>query len=310
MNTQPLVSIIIPTYNRAHLITETLDSIIVQTYRNWECIIVDDGSIDNTAEVVQAYATKDPRFQYHQRPNIHKPGGNGARNYGLKLSKGEYINWFDSDDLISPNKLEYQVSALREHNPDVIICEWLFFVSKDDVNYSKSYSYKDFKGGFELLNYLGSNSTYIPIHAYLIKSEIINLSGMWNESLKINQDGEFMVRVLLRTTTVKFVANAYALYRKSISNNTSSYKKEKLNDLIKSWKLISKHCRPFINKKKNIYVFNAKKRIFRYLKDEYPFFIIKNFFFFKEVIYKLVIQKIKIYQGYGSQLFKRKNNEY
>jgi glycosyltransferase involved in cell wall biosynthesis len=95
MNDSPLVSIIIPTYNRAHLIGETLDSVLAQTYQNWECIVVDDGSSDNTDKVVGKYVQKDSRFKYYHRPDEHLPGGNGARNYGFKMSKGEYVNWFD-----------------------------------------------------------------------------------------------------------------------------------------------------------------------------------------------------------------------
>jgi glycosyltransferase involved in cell wall biosynthesis len=91
MNIQPLVSIIIPTYNRAHLIGETLDSVLAQTYQNWECIIVDDDSTDKTDEVVGAYVEKDSRFKYYHRPDEHLPGGNGARNYGFKMSTGEYV---------------------------------------------------------------------------------------------------------------------------------------------------------------------------------------------------------------------------
>jgi len=111
----PLVSIIIPTYNRAHLIGETLDSIVAQTYENWECIIVDDGSIDNIEEVVSLYIMVDSRFQYHKRLDVYKPGGNGARNYGFELSKGEYINWFDSDDLMVPFFLEKHSKNLISH---------------------------------------------------------------------------------------------------------------------------------------------------------------------------------------------------
>jgi glycosyltransferase involved in cell wall biosynthesis len=85
MNNQPLVSVIIPTYNRAHLIGETLDSVLAQTYTNWECIIVDDGSSDNTDEFVGKYVKKDSRFKYYHRPEEHLPGGNGARNYGFKI---------------------------------------------------------------------------------------------------------------------------------------------------------------------------------------------------------------------------------
>lgn len=101
-SSSPLVSIIIPTYNRAHLIGETLDSVLAQTYQNWECIVVDDGSTDGTDEVMAAYMAKDTRFQYHHRPKDRLPGGNAARNYGFEVSKGEYIQWFDSDDLMLP----------------------------------------------------------------------------------------------------------------------------------------------------------------------------------------------------------------
>ena len=101
-----LVSIIIPTYNRAHLIGETLDSILAQTYTNWECIIIDDGSSDDTLEVIDNYIKKDNRFQYYRRPVERSKGPNVCRNFGYELSKGEYINWFDSDDVMLPTFLE------------------------------------------------------------------------------------------------------------------------------------------------------------------------------------------------------------
>ena len=84
---QPLISIIIPTYNRAQIIGETLDSLIAQTYANWECIAVDDGSTDNTDEVLVAYCNKDTRFQYHHRPKDKLKGPNSCRNYGFTRSK-------------------------------------------------------------------------------------------------------------------------------------------------------------------------------------------------------------------------------
>lgn len=85
---QPLVSIIIPTYNRAHLIGETLDSVLAQIYTNWECIVVDDGSTDSTAELLAFYVEKDSRFQYHHRPKDRLKGANACRNYGFELSRG------------------------------------------------------------------------------------------------------------------------------------------------------------------------------------------------------------------------------
>lgn len=110
----PLVSIIIPTYNRGHIIGETLDSILIQTYSNWECIIVDDGSTDTTVEVVKQYLAKDKRFQYHKRALDRPKGANACRNYGFELSKGEFIQWFDSDDLMEKTKIEEQINAFNE----------------------------------------------------------------------------------------------------------------------------------------------------------------------------------------------------
>ncbi|WP_159023052.1 glycosyltransferase family 2 protein [Formosa sp. L2A11] len=117
----PLISIIVPTYNRANLIGETLDSILAQTYTNWECIVVDDCSTDNTAEVMSKYCSKDSRFQYHHRPKDRLPGGNAARNYGFEISKGEYINWFDSDDILKNNHLYEHVSCHLNKNTDAVI---------------------------------------------------------------------------------------------------------------------------------------------------------------------------------------------
>jgi glycosyltransferase involved in cell wall biosynthesis len=120
MNNQPLVSVIIPTYNRAHLIGETLDSVLAQTYQNWECIIVDDGSKDNTDEVVGKYVKKDSRFKYYHRPEEHLPGGNGARNYGIIKSEGDFINFLDSDDYLHAFTLEDKFKFAKD-NTDVII---------------------------------------------------------------------------------------------------------------------------------------------------------------------------------------------
>ena len=102
-----LVSVIIPTYNRSHLLDETLVSLLNQTYQNWECIVVDDDSTDTTTAVLQKYIAKDNRFQYHHRPKDRLRGGNAARNYGFEISKGKYIQWFDSDDIMLPEKLQF-----------------------------------------------------------------------------------------------------------------------------------------------------------------------------------------------------------
>lgn len=94
-----LVSIIIPTYNRAHLISETLDSVLAQTYENWECIIVDDGSTDDSEFVINGFVKKDNRFRYLDRPLGRPKGANACRNFGFEISVGKYIMFLDSDDV-------------------------------------------------------------------------------------------------------------------------------------------------------------------------------------------------------------------
>lgn len=120
MNT-PLVSVVIPTYNREHLISETLDSVLAQTYTNWECIVVDDGSKDNTESLLRSYIEKDSRFHFIKRPQNTIKGANVCRNIGFKNSKGLFIQWFDSDDIMLPIFLEYKVQYLQNTKYDYLI---------------------------------------------------------------------------------------------------------------------------------------------------------------------------------------------
>ena len=124
---QPLVSIIIPTYNRAHLLGETLDSVLAQTYQKWECIVVDDGSEDHTQELLKRYRKKDNRFTFFERPSEKPKGANACRNYGFEKSLGVYINWFDSDDLMHPKKLEIDLKRIQAGAYDFTISQSEFF---------------------------------------------------------------------------------------------------------------------------------------------------------------------------------------
>jgi glycosyltransferase involved in cell wall biosynthesis len=110
----PLVSIIIPAYNAERFIGETLRSIQEQTQPNWEAIVVDDNSTDNTAEVVAAYQALDPRIRYHKAPSR---GGRASvnRNIGILLSKGEYITFMDADDIYYPDGLEILLAPLQQN---------------------------------------------------------------------------------------------------------------------------------------------------------------------------------------------------
>lgn len=108
-----LVSVIMPTYNCAKFIVETLDSIKAQTYENWEVVIVDDCSKDNTKEIVDAYIAADPRIKYHCLEV--NSGAAVARTKAMELAEGEYMAFCDSDDLWMPDKLERQLAFMKEN---------------------------------------------------------------------------------------------------------------------------------------------------------------------------------------------------
>ncbi|WP_396148812.1 glycosyltransferase family 2 protein [Flavobacterium sp.] len=115
-----LVSIIIPTYNRANLIIQTLESIRNQTYREFECLIIDDGSDDNTEEVVQLFINADNRFQFLERPSNKIKGPNSCRNYGFEKARGEFIYFFDSDDFLKPHALETYINGFNPESDGVL----------------------------------------------------------------------------------------------------------------------------------------------------------------------------------------------
>ena len=118
MKLGPLVSVVVATYNRADLISETLDSILNQTYKIFELIVVDDGSSDNTEEIVKNYS--DSRLKYIKTDNWGGPAR--PRNIGIRESKGEYIAFCDNDDLWEKNKLEKQLDIIKNNNAGLCFC--------------------------------------------------------------------------------------------------------------------------------------------------------------------------------------------
>lgn len=283
----PLVSIIIPTYNRAHLIGETLDSVLEQTYQNWECIVVVDGFTDYTMELLEFYIEKDLRIKFHQRPNNRKEGANACRNYGFELSKGEYIQWLDSDDILTKDKIKDQLRFLNLLNKfSIATCEFGYFtsLSSNFVTRKNLSTYINFDSGVKLLWKLGRAREYFPLHVYLTPRILIECVGGWNENLSINQDGEFYTRILLITEKVVFV-DTQVFYRASTSGNISVLNsREKAEGLINSWKLIEKHIYSKIGNSKHPYVLNGKLTVYNRIEMRYPGLISEYYKYFKSVI--------------------------
>jgi glycosyltransferase involved in cell wall biosynthesis len=223
----PLVSIIIPTYNRAHLISETLDSVLTQTYPNWECIIVDDGSTDHTKIVVEEYVNKDTRFQYHQRPNGKAKGANACRNYGFELSEGEYINWFDDDDVMHKDKLLIQIKALKESSYNFSVCQSLVFENSiDNIIALRS---SNITSDDVFYDYLRQKIMWMTPSSIWKKSFLKTFEHIFDEELQAAQEWEFHCRVLSRCKDYNIINEPLVFIRQhseSISYNSDTALRE------------------------------------------------------------------------------------
>lgn len=179
----PDVSVVIPTYNRADMLGETLDSVASQTFADWECIVVDDGSTDDTRALVETYARRDPRFRYVWQENASCAA---ARNHGVRVAEGRYIAFLDSDDLFRPDKLEWQVRLLDD-NPDAVMVygnTWMFTHGEPERGrlYQENLTDKPAGDAFEQL--LVCSSIYAP----LVRTSVFRQTRGFDEEMKCAED--------------------------------------------------------------------------------------------------------------------------
>lgn len=186
-----LISIIIPTYNRAHLIIDTLNSIINQSYKNWECLVIDDCSNDNTEELIKSFILKNQKIKFYKRPNNRPKGANSCRNYGLELSKGNYINWFDSDDLMVSNFLESKIDFLKNHNLDFVVSKTKFFYTNGK---QVKPDYTLLKTPISLNNFVCKNQFWLTLDGLFTKASLGDVK--WDESLNSGQEFNFICKYL------------------------------------------------------------------------------------------------------------------
>lgn len=222
------ISIIIPTYNRAHLIGETLDSIIAQNYQNWECIIVDDGSTDDSENLIKEYQENDNRFTFLTRPKSKPKGGNTCRNIGLDTAKGDYIVFFDSDDLMTPDHIETKVNSIEASKLDYVITRTKFFNS--DLNYIDDY-YQFDKHEITPYNYVCQKINWLT-YDILIKSDLAK-SIRFNENLQSGQEYNYFSKLVHCSCNAKFVDKVITLRR--YHENSIRIQLQKKNKLQESY---------------------------------------------------------------------------
>ncbi|MFY0604282.1 MAG: glycosyltransferase family 2 protein [Flavobacteriaceae bacterium] len=238
---QELVSIIIPTFNREHVISDTLDSIINQSYKNWECIVVDDGSIDKTIDIVSAYQEKDKRIKLHTRPKVRRKGGNSCRNYGYELSQGMYIQWFDSDDLMHQDKIMQKATLLEtQRNYDFVVCEGVEFIGNDKNNTSTKWNKIEAKN--PLIAHITGDISF-HTNGPLFRKSFIKDKLLFNETLLRKQEWEFYSRLLMQSQNYYPLHKELYYFRVHDNSINSNNSKKTLSSRIRANNLVFKNLK-------------------------------------------------------------------
>ena len=212
-----LVSIIIPCYNAGTWIGECLDSVLAQTYRPLEIIIIDDGSTDESLGTIKRYAQRYPDLiHYETGPNR---GGCAARNRGFTLSKGTYVLFMDADDYMEPETVAGQVEILAWRTDIIAASPWWVLQWMGDRWQRFDHQYAQVED--PLVGELRYGD-YIPVQALLWPRVIIDALGGWDETLWANQDGDLRLRARLRGYEIKHSKRGGFGYRRHSADTVSS----------------------------------------------------------------------------------------
>lgn len=224
----PLVSVVVACRNESVWIVDTIRSVLDQTHRHLELVVVDDGSTDGTADIAESIP--DPRIRVVRQSGR---GACAARNAGLRLISGTLVQMLDGDDLLAPDKIERQVARWRSEGDSVVYCGPFgrFVSSPQDAVFAPEANWRDMSGHDWLVS-AWSDGGMMATHSWLTPIALTRAAGEWDESLLQNQDGEYFSRVLLASAGVRYCADSRCYYRvgnlRSISRAVSHGARESL----------------------------------------------------------------------------------
>ncbi|MEZ0174973.1 MAG: glycosyltransferase family 2 protein [Candidatus Reddybacter sp.] len=220
-NMPPLISVIIPCYNQARYLPDAISSLLRQSYKNWECIIINDGSQDDTIDVAEKLVLLDKRVKFKSQEN---KGPSTARNLGFKLSNGDFIQYLDADDMLENDKLNAQFKFLEINTDiDITFSEACYFTTenhnlRDDGYYatgeSEPWITELWKTPVGILKKSLSHNLF-PINCPLIRRSVFEKVGGWNEELEAVEDWEYWIRCALKNIKMQLLdePNTLALIR-------------------------------------------------------------------------------------------------
>lgn len=216
-----LVSILIPNYNGAKYLEETLDSIRAQTHSDFECIIVDDHSTDESWNILLRYAQADSRFKVFRRPEQLVKGSNSCRNYAFSIAKGNYVNWFDSDDVMHPEFIARKLSFLLDNpNADAVVSKLAsldHFISNEQIDRWLP-AFTDLKTEYLV------NDIQFSTPGPLFRRASLNGIRLFRPGVRVGQEKEFFYRLILRGLKFKVIDERLTFYRTHPNSIIGSFK--------------------------------------------------------------------------------------
>lgn len=217
----PKVSIIIPCYNQAQFLGEALQSVLDQTYTNWECIIVNDGSPDNTNEIATNWIEKDARFKYLFKEN---GGVSSARNFGIEKATGDYLQFLDADDVIDKRKIELslqELSLVVNTEKKIVISNFRMFVNNTNDSTPPFCNLNGQKFNFDTLLYQWNVFFSIPLHCGFFDANLFE-SIRFPENLSAQEDWVVWVFLFKLGCEAVFIDKPLAFYRRNPTSRMSS----------------------------------------------------------------------------------------
>jgi GT2 family glycosyltransferase len=220
-----LVSILIPCFNAARYVEAAIESVLAQTWKAIEVIVVDDGSTDGSDRVLLKYAARNVRVVTPQQP---LRSAAKSRNLAYQHSKGEYIKFFDADDLMHPRMIERQVQRLEDSETDVASSGWGRFYRDDIASFKLNPQsvWRDIDARDWLVEAWMDARPMTQPGMFLIPRKLMQQTGGWDEKLTLIDDFEFFTRVLSHASKVRFTADVPLMYRSGLASSLSGQKSD------------------------------------------------------------------------------------